>query len=394
MEDCDERREIKMKKAMIQKIVLISIFLIGGLVFTYPFYSNGINYVIDQQRLKVLHEQTETEHIEKEKKMNALNEKIKVQGLVINHDPFDVSQVDKKNLELKNHLIGSISIPKIDVTIPLFDTLSNQVLENGAGVLQGSSMPTGGKNTHSVISAHRGLAERLLFRNLDKLEKGDIFIVESAGKLLAYEVFQIQTVKPEETDFIKLQPTEDLVSLLTCTPYMINSHRLIVTGKRTEVTKALEAEVRESQKKQNWQQWLLLLAIILGILIIFYLIYRVIRNYLISQNKYSFTFYLRDHEKTAIEDQEFIIYRKGSNKILKRKGEFLVPLSQLNGRVVIKDLPGGVYRLSLRDKPRQYLGQFGVKKLKETRMSWLKTETDLISIKEKNRRLWITIRKN
>ena len=291
MEDCDERREIKMKKAMIQKIVLISIFLIGGLVFTYPFYSNGINYVIDQQRLKVLHEQTETEHIEKEKKMNALNEKIKVQGLVINHDPFDVSQVDKKNLELKNHLIGSISIPKIDVTIPLFDTLSNQVLENGAGVLQGSSMPTGGKNTHSVISAHRGLAERLLFRNLDKLEKGDIFIVESAGKLLAYEVFQIQTVKPEETDFIKLQPTEDLVSLLTCTPYMINSHRLIVTGKRTEVTKALEAEVRESQKKQNWQQWLLLLAIILGILIIFYLIYRVIRNYLISQNKYSFTFY-------------------------------------------------------------------------------------------------------
>lgn len=383
-----------MKKAMIQKIILISIFLIGGLVFTYPFYSNGVNYLIDQGRLKVLHEQSEADHRIQEKKMDAMNEKIKVQGLVINHDPFDASQVDKTNVELKNHLIGSISIPKIDITIPLFNTLNNQVLENGAGVLQGSSMPTGGMGTHSVISAHRGLAERLLFRNLDKLQKGDVFLVESAGKLLAYEVFKIQTVKPEETDFIKLKSTEDMVSLLTCTPYMINSHRLIVTGKRTEITKELKKEIKSSQTKQDWQQLAVLSGIMLGIILIFYLLYRVIKNYLISQNKYSFTFYVRNEEKESIEGQEFIIYRKGSNQILKRNGDFLIPISQINGRVVIKDLPGGIYTLAVRENPRRVLGQFGVKRLKDSRMMWLKTENKQISVKNKNRRVWLTLKKD
>lgn len=374
-----------MKKTMIQKIILISIFLIGGLIFTYPFYSNGINYLIDQQRLKALHQKTEKEYTEKETEMKQVNDKIKVNGLVINHDPFDASQVDKGSLDLEKHLIGSISIP-------LYDTLTNQVLENGAGILQGSSMPTGGVGTHSVISAHRGLAERLLFRNLDKLQKGDVFLVESSGKLLAYEVFKVQTVKPEETDFIKLDPKEDIISLLTCTPYMINSHRLIVTGKRTDVTKEMKNEIKNSQKKQDWQQWLILGGIILGILFILYLFYRVIRSYLISQNRYSFTFYVRNEEKTAIEGQEFIIYRKGSNQILKRNDEFLVPTSQINGRVVIKDLPGGLYTLAVRENPRSVLGQFGVKKIKDKRMMWLKTENNLADVKNKNRRVWLTLK--
>ena len=250
-----------MKKIVLKKLGLLLIFLLGCLVFTYPFYSNAANYFIDQYRLKELAKREQIENSQKENQMKKKNNAIKVNGLVVQHDPFDASQVDTTSIDLKEHLIGSVSIPKIDVSIPLFDTITNQILENGAGVLQGTSMPTGGKGTHSVISAHRGLAERLLFRHLDQLKKEDFFLVESVGKTLAYEVIEIRTVKPDETDFLKLEPESDLVTLLTCTPYMINSHRLIVTGKRIPVTDEMKKEANASQKKFKWQQ----VAIIVGI---------------------------------------------------------------------------------------------------------------------------------
>ncbi len=382
-----------MKKSMVKKLVLIVIFLVGGLLFTYPFYSNGINYFVDQYRLKELSKINEKEQLEKVKKMEEINQSIKVNGLVIDHDPFDASQVETTSIALTKHLIGSIRIPKIDVSIPLFDTLTDQVLENGAGVLQGTSMPTGGKGNHSVLSAHRGLAERLLFRHLDKLENGDIFLIESVGKTLAYKVDEIKTVKPEETNFIKPNSEKDLISLLTCTPYMINSHRLIVTGKRVEITDEMTNSIDTSQKKQRWQQAVILISIIVSLLVVIILIYRVIKNYLISQNRYQFTFYVCTNDDSPLINQEFVIYRKSSNQLLKREGNYLIPVSQKNGRVTIKDLPGGIYRLALRENPRRSLGTFGVKKIKETKMRWLKTTSHSVNIKIKSRRIWLILPK-
>lgn len=373
----------KMKKKSFQQIILVIFFIIGGLIFTYPFYSNGINYLVDHYRLKEMEQRTEEEEQVRKKKMAEENNQIQVKGLVVDHDPFDASQVNTTKVNLKSHLIGSVSIPTIDMTVPLFDTLTNDILENGAGVLQGTSMPTGGIGNHSVISAHRGLAERLLFRNLDKLEKGDVFLVDSLGDTLAYEVTTIQTVKPEETDFIKLQPEEDLVSLLTCTPYMINSHRLIVTGKRTDVTDVIKKTVDDSHKREKWQQIAILSGIIIGCLFLLWLLIRGIKNYLLSRKTFHFSFYLQDSQSKPISSQKFLIYRKGNKQPLRRNGQLLVVKSQDNGRVKIKDLPGGIYQLGLKKDSQAILGSFGVKQLKDSKMGWLKTNIASLEVSQR-----------
>lgn len=382
-----------MKKIVIKKLGLLLIFLLGCLVFTYPFYSNAANYFIDQYRLKELAKREQIENSQKENQMKKKNNAIKVNGLVVQHDPFDASQVDTTSIDLKEHLIGSVSIPKIDVSIPLFDTITNQILENGAGVLQGTSMPTGGKGTHSVISAHRGLAERLLFRHLDQLKKEDFFLVESVGKTLAYEVVEIRTVKPDETDFLKLEPESDLVTLLTCTPYMINSHRLIVTGKRIPVTDEMKKEANASQKKFKWQQAAIIVGIGLFLLGSIFVSYRLIVQYLLSKKYYEVTFYVSQTKKLPIVAEEFIIYRKNSKKPLKRNGQIVVLISQNDGKIGIEKLPGGQYDLALRKNPKKILGTFGVTSLKEKKMKWLKTKNKSISVIQKNHRIRIVLTK-
>ena len=129
-------------------------------------------------------------------------------------------------------MMGTIEIPKIQVKLPIYHTTDTEVLEKAAGHLEGSSLPVGGENTHAVISAHRGLPSAALFTDLDKLEKGDHFLLHVLDETLAYEVDQISVVKPEETDSLAVEPGEDLVTLLTCTPYGVNSHRLLVRGHR------------------------------------------------------------------------------------------------------------------------------------------------------------------
>ncbi|MGO3607855.1 MAG: class C sortase, partial [Pseudolactococcus laudensis] len=118
------------------------------------------------------------------------------------------------------------------VSLPIFDETNNELLEKGATVLQGTSFPIGGKGTHSVITGHTGLPEKKLFTDLEKLKKGDLFYIEVSGKKLAYRVERFKTVLPTELDSLKIEDSSDLVTLLTCTPYMINTHRLLVTGVR------------------------------------------------------------------------------------------------------------------------------------------------------------------
>ncbi|MEE1304446.1 MAG: class C sortase [Agathobacter sp.] len=129
-------------------------------------------------------------------------------------------------------IMGKVKIPKIGVNLPIFHTTAEDVLEIGAGHLEGSTLPVGGKGTHSVISAHRGLPTASLFTDLDKLEIGDNFFIEVLNGTLAYEVDQILVVEPEETESLAVVEGEDLVTLLTCTPYGMNTQRLMVRGHR------------------------------------------------------------------------------------------------------------------------------------------------------------------
>ena len=128
--------------------------------------------------------------------------------------------------------LGYITIPKIDVNLPIYEGTSDDVLLKGVGHLEGSSYPLGGESTHSVLTGHRGLAEAVLFTDLDKLETGDKFYLHIMDEVLAYRVDQVKVVLPEETDDLTIVQGQDYCTLVTCTPYAINTHRMLVRGIR------------------------------------------------------------------------------------------------------------------------------------------------------------------
>lgn len=152
-------------------------------------------------------------------------------------DPYTQEQLDAGRTEYARMLtvhekIGTISIPSIDVDLPIYAGSSEEVLQKGVGHLEGTSLPIGGTSTHSVLTAHTGLPNARLFTDLDKVEKGDKFYITNIKETIAYEVDSISVVEPSDFDSLMVVPDEDYVTLLTCTPYMINSHRLLVRGHR------------------------------------------------------------------------------------------------------------------------------------------------------------------
>ncbi|PRI12410.1 class C sortase [Leucobacter massiliensis] len=132
--------------------------------------------------------------------------------------------------------MARVKIPSIDVDLPIYHGTSDAVLDLGAGHLEGSHLPVGGPGTRSVITAHRGLANATMFSNLDRVQLGDTFTVEVFGEVLTYRVRETRVIAPEQTDTLRAEPGEDLVTLITCTPLGINTHRIIVTGERITPT--------------------------------------------------------------------------------------------------------------------------------------------------------------
>ena len=129
-------------------------------------------------------------------------------------------------------MMGYVEVPKINIKLPIFHTTEEEVLQTAAGHLEGSSLPVGGEGSHAVISAHRGLPSAALFTDLDRLSEGDCFLLYILDDVLCYKVDQISVVKPEDTTALAAEDGKDLVTLLTCTPYGVNSHRLLVRGYR------------------------------------------------------------------------------------------------------------------------------------------------------------------
>ena len=132
--------------------------------------------------------------------------------------------------------LGYITIPKIDVNLPIYEGTGDDVLVKGVGHLTGSSYPLGGAGTHSVLTGHRGLAEAVLFTDLDKLGAGDLFYLHIMDEVLAYQVDQVKVVEPEHTEDLEIIPGADYCTLITCTPYAINTHRMLVRGARVPYT--------------------------------------------------------------------------------------------------------------------------------------------------------------
>ena len=137
-----------------------------------------------------------------------------------------------------NGIMGYIEIPSIGVSLPIYHGVEDTVLQIAIGHIEGTSLPVGGVGTHCVVSGHRGLPSAKLFTDLDKLAEGDVFLLRVLGEVLTYEVDQIHIVEPHEDDLLNISETEDLCTLITCTPYGVNSHRLLVRGHRIENIKS------------------------------------------------------------------------------------------------------------------------------------------------------------
>lgn len=159
-----------------------------------------------------------------------------------------------------------IDIPKINVYLPVQHGTGADTLEKSVGHVVGTSLPVGGSSTHAVLSAHSGMASSKLFSDIDQLEKGDVFYIHVLGEVLAYRVDNINTVVPTDTSLLQIEEGEDLVTLVTCTPFGINTHRLLVRGHRVPYVPEQEAEIAEMQKAtSSWtQHYLIGLGIGLG----------------------------------------------------------------------------------------------------------------------------------
>lgn len=156
-------------------------------------------------------------------------------------------------------IMSRIRIPDVDVDLPVYHGTADLTLLRGAGHLRGTSLPVGGASSHAVITAHRGLAEASMFTDLDRVEVGDRFTLETFGEVLVYEVKQTQVVAPEDSQALRAQEGRDLVTLVTCTPLGINSHRILVTGERILPTPEEDrAAALKSSELPRFPWWALL----------------------------------------------------------------------------------------------------------------------------------------
>ncbi|MBZ6010462.1 class C sortase [Leuconostoc gelidum] len=376
------------KKRRKQNFILNLIFFIGFLIALYPFYVGALNHFIDEQRINTLQSQTNKNILSKEASMRKKNAELRQDGIVAGSDPFSGSTYNE-HVNLKKNLIGEVSISKIGLDIPLFDTTNEETLNYGATVLQGTSFPIGGKGTHSVISAHRGLASRVLFTNLNKVKKNDIFVLKVLHKKLAYKVFKIQIVKPEDYQGLKIEPNKDLVTLLTCTPYMINSHRLLVTGYRVPYRGGMTKSIDTANKWNTLKQGMILIGVVVVLIGQLFLIYRKIVMMKLSKRKFDFAFYRLNQKGEPIVNVGYQLFSKNGKVALKRDGEPLIRYSNLAGQVVFDNLPGNMYLMKELSMSEQNKVKIGVKKISDTHMSFYPKKRDQSYFNSKNGKNWI-----
>lgn len=251
-------------KNKVLAIVVVFLFVAGLLVFNYPVIGTLYNQ-LHQGTVMAEYDETLAQMEQEEmdrlwKEADDYNKKIVKTGPTI-VDAFTAEDKDADpeydqilNME-ESGVMGSVEIPCINVYLPIYHGTSSEVLNVGSGHLKGSSFPIGGESTHAVLTGHRGLPSAELFTNLDQVKVGDVFYIYILKKTLAYKVYDIETVLPEDVASLSIQEGKDLVTLVTCTPYGINSHRLLIHGERTEYN-AEDVSQKQASAETLWH-WLL-----------------------------------------------------------------------------------------------------------------------------------------
>lgn len=266
------------------KIVIILIFLAGLSLLLYPLVANQWN----NHRQKLLISNYERIVADKEaagnidyaaemKKAEAYNDALLPSILPDSFAVADASTETDSSYEdslniAGDGMMGIVEIPKIDIKLPIYHGTGDEVLQKAAGHLEGSSLPIGGESTHAVISAHRGLPSASLFTDLDQLEIGDHFLIHVLDETLCYEVDQILVVDPEDTSALAVEDGEDLVTLLTCTPYGVNTQRLMVRGHRVPYEEQAVADEQTPLSgfslHTNYLLWVVVGIVITGVFIL------------------------------------------------------------------------------------------------------------------------------
>lgn len=232
----------------------ILVFAIGFCICLYPLVGSLIQRVGQQSLLSTYEKEeekidTETTESELEKAREYNSTLYQTQGVYVGDEAASILS-DESYESLLNltdsGIMGRIEIPKINVDLPIYHGTEDDVLSKGIGHFKPSSLPVGGKSTRSVLTGHRGLPSSKLFTRLDEMEEGDYFFIEVCNETLAYRVNEIIEIKPEELSELQIEPDEDLVTLVTCTPYGINTHRLLVTGERVPYKESIKEEIQPS----------------------------------------------------------------------------------------------------------------------------------------------------
>lgn len=249
---------------MRQKIIPILIVLFGFALLLYPFISNYMFEKSAGSTIESYKKQSKTyDQKQKEKALKEAKEYNQdlTRSAVQLTDPFKAKKSDGETMVYNNILnldqsgvMGYLEIPCISVNLPIYHGTDAEILERGVGHLAASSLPIGGKSTHSILTGHTGLSSAKLFTDLTEMKKEDLFFIHVLDRTLAYKVDQISVVRPEDTRKLQIVKGKDYVTLVTCTPYGVNDHRLLVRGVRTKYVKKQRSSIRPRNQDSQWMR--------------------------------------------------------------------------------------------------------------------------------------------
>ncbi len=272
---------------MLRKFIIPAVFIIGFLIFFYPIVSNWLStkdhYTVISKHNEVLAQMTEEEKKQEREKAQEYNDSLNETAIPI-EDPFAEDDAQTTITGYFNVLdigetIGSIEIPSINAKLPIYHGVSDDVLQQGIGHMSNSSFPIGGPGTHTALTGHRGLPSSKLFRDLDKMKNGELFFIHTLDETLAYKVDDIRIVLPDETNWLEMKEDKDYATLITCEPYMINTHRLLVRGERVPYNEEIQVVATTDPSKKGGKTILgLFIGGLLTILVLLIFYFRRIRQ--------------------------------------------------------------------------------------------------------------------